>query len=76
MKENNSIETIDGTSLTDQKNFRLNEISKIENYFNQEIKELKFNSKKLSKYEAAFDYIDKILIAFFSSKWWSIYYLF
>ena len=76
MKENNSIETIDGTSLTDQKNFRLNEISKIENYFNQEIKELKFNSKKLSKYVAAFDYIDKLLIAFFSSKWWSIYYLF
>ena len=29
MKENNSIETIDGTNLTDQKNFRLNEISKI-----------------------------------------------
>ena len=76
MKENNSIETIDGTNLTDQKNFRLNEISKIENYFNQEIKELKFNSKKLSKYVAAFYYIDKLLIAFFSSKWWSIYYLF
>ena len=76
MKENNSIETIDGTNLTNQKNFRLNEISKIENYFNQEIKERKFNSKKLSKYVAAFDYIDKILIAFFSSKWWSIYYLF
>ena len=47
MKENNSIETIDGTNLTDQKNFRLNEISKIENYFNQEIKERKFNSKKI-----------------------------
>ena len=35
----------------------------MENYFNQEIKERKLNSKKLSKYVAAFDYIDKILIA-------------
>ena len=50
----------DETNLTDQTKFRLNEISKIENYFNQEVKEKKLNSKKLSKYVAAFDYIDKI----------------
>ena len=42
--------------------FRLNEISKIENYFNKEIKERKSNSKKSSKYVAAFDFIDKNLI--------------
>ena len=57
------IEAIDRTNLTNQTKFRLNEISKIENYFNQEIKERKINSKKLSKYVAAFDYIDKISIA-------------
>ena len=53
---------IDKTNLTDQKKFRLNEISKIENYFNQEITQRKLCSKKISKYVAAFDYIDKILI--------------
>ena len=53
---------IDKTNLTDQKKFRLNEISKIENYFNQEISQRKLCSKKISKYVAAFDYIDKILI--------------
>ena len=65
MNECNSIETIDRTNLTDQTKFRLNEISKIENYFNQEIKErkLKKNSKKLSKYVAAFNYILIVLSA-------------
>ena len=59
----NSIETVDRINLTDQTKFRLNEISKIENCCNQQIKERKLNSKRLSKYLAAFDYIDKILIA-------------
>ena len=63
MNENNSIETIDRTNLTEQTKFRLDEISKIENYFYQEINQRKSCSKKLSKYVAAFDYIDKILIA-------------
>ena len=36
------------TKLTDQTKFRLNEISKIENYFNQEINQRKTSSKKLS----------------------------
>ena len=30
-----SIETTDRTNLTDQTKFRLSEVSKIENYFNQ-----------------------------------------
>ena len=53
---------IDRTNLTDQIKFRLNEISKIENYFNSEINERKSCSKKLSKYATGFDYIDKVLI--------------
>ena len=44
--------------MTDQTKFRLNKI----NYFNQEINQRKLSSKKLSKYLAAFDYIDKVLI--------------
>ena len=53
---------IDKTNLTDQTKFRLNEIRKIENYFNSEINQRKTYSKKLSKYVAAFVYIDKVLI--------------
>ena len=64
MNESNSIETIGRGNLTYQTKFRLNKISKTENYFNQEIKERKLTSKNLSKYVAAFDYIDKILIVF------------
>ena len=60
MNECNSIE-IDKTSLIGQTKYRLNEITKIEN-FNQEINQRKSCSKKLSKYVAAFDYIDKVLI--------------
>ena len=50
------------TNLTDETKFRLNEISKIENYFNQQINQRKSCSKKLSKYATTFGYIDKILI--------------
>ena len=45
--------------------FRLNEISKIKNYFISEIR--KAISKKLSKYIAAFDYADKIFIVLSAS---------
>ena len=53
---------IDKTNLTDQTKYRLNKISKIDNYFNQEINKKKLCSKKLSKYVTVFDYIDKVLI--------------
>ena len=53
---------IDKINLSDQTKFRLNEISKIESYFNSEINQRKNASKKLSKYVSAFDYIDKIFI--------------
>ena len=62
MNKVSSIETIYRRNLTDQTKFRLNEISRIENYFNQEFKERKLNSEKLSKSVTAFDYMDKILI--------------
>ena len=61
MNEWNSIK-IDKKSLTDQTKYRLNELNKIENYFKSEINQRKSCSKKLSKYVAAFDYIDKISI--------------
>ena len=62
MNESNSIEAIDKTILSEQTKFRLSEIIGIENYFYQEINQRKSCSKKLSKYVAAFDYIDKVLI--------------
>ena len=55
------MDEIDKTNLTDQTKFRLNETTKTENYFNQEINQIKSCSKKLSKYVTVFDYIDKIL---------------
>ena len=62
MNENNSIEAIDKSNLTEQTKFRLSEIIRIENYFYQEINQRKSCNEKLSKYVTAFDYIDKILI--------------
>ena len=62
MNQSNSIETIDRTNVTEQTKYWLDEISKIENYFNQEISQRKSCSKKVSKYVAAFDYIDKFLL--------------
>ena len=48
--------------MCDQTKFRLNEISKIENYFDSETNQRKLFSKKLSKHATAFDYIDKVLV--------------
>ena len=62
MNECNSIETIDKTNLTKQTNFRLDEISKIEKYFFEEINQRKSCTKKSSKYVAVSDYIDQALI--------------
>ena len=47
---------------SDQTKSRLNEMNKMKDYFNSEIQERKTMSKKLSKYIAAFGYIDKTLI--------------
>ena len=72
MNKSNSIETLINTHsnlnaipLSDQTKIRLDEINKIKDYFNSEIQErTAMSKKKLSKYIAAFDYIDKILVVF------------
>ena len=61
LKMNNIIE------LTNVNKYRLDEINKIKDYFNNEIKERKDIIKKLNKYLVSFDYLDKIFIAFSAS---------
>ena len=55
MNECNSIETTDKTNLSNQTKFQLDETSKIENHFIEEINQRKSCSKNLSKYVAVFD---------------------
>ena len=62
MNKSNSIGATDKTDLSEQTKFRLDEISKIENYFIEEINQRKSYSQKLNEYITAFDYIDKILV--------------
>ena len=50
------------SELNDLTKFRLDEINKIKDYLNAEIKERKDIVKKISKYIVAFDYADKLFI--------------
>ena len=61
LRMNNVIE------LTDVNKYRLDEIYKIRDYFNNEIKERKDIIKKSNKYIVSFDYLDKIFIALSAS---------
>ena len=61
LKMNNIIE------LTNLNKYRLDEMNKIRDYFNNEIKERKDIVKKLNKYIVSFDYLDKIFIALSAS---------
>ena len=61
LKMNNIIE------LTNVNKYRLDEINKIRNYFNNQIKGRKDIIKKLNKYLVSFDYLDKIFIALSAS---------
>ena len=62
LRMNNIIE------LTDTANkYRLDEINKIRDYFNNEIKERKYIIKKLNKYLVSFDYLDNIFITLSAS---------
>ena len=61
LKMNNIIE------LTNVNKYRLDEINKIRDYFNNEIKERKDVTKKLNKYLVSFNYLDKIFIALSAS---------
>ena len=49
-------------NLGDQTDFRLNQINEIKNYFIAEIRKSELMSKRLSKYVAFFDNIDKSFI--------------
>ena len=53
--------------LTNVNKYRLDEINKIRDYFNNEIKERKKIIKKLNKYLVSFNYLDKIFIALSAS---------
>ena len=57
------MDEINKINLSEQTKFRLDEISKIENYFIEEINQRKSCSQKLNKYITSFDYKDKILVA-------------
>ena len=56
------MDEINKINLAEQTKFRLDEISKIENYFIEEINQRKSCRQKLNKYIRTFDYIDKILV--------------
>ena len=62
----NNLNVIELTDSTANK-YRLDEINKIRDYFNSEIKERKDIIKKLNKYLVSFDYLDKIFIALSAS---------
>ena len=67
LKMNNIIKLTDKAELSSSERmankYRLNEINKIRDYFNNEIKERKDIIKQLNKYLVSFDYLDKIFIA-------------
>ena len=55
------------SELKDLTKYRLDEINKIKDYFNAEIKDRKEIIKKISKYIIAFDYADKLFITLSAS---------
>ena len=60
MIKDNFVEAVNSSGLCDETKFRLNEISKIKDYFDSEIQERKIMNKKLSQYISAINYIEKI----------------
>ena len=71
LKMNNIIKLTDKAELSSSERtankYRLDEINKIRDYFENEIKERKDIIKKLNKYLVSFDYLDKIFIALSAS---------
>ena len=71
LKMNNIIELTDKAELSSSERtvnkYRLDEINKIRDYFDNEIKERKDIIKKLNKYLVSFDYLDKIFIVLSAS---------
>ena len=68
---NLEVNAVNGASemseLNDLTKYRLDEINKIKDYLNSEIKERKDIIKKISKYIVAFDYADKLFITLSAS---------
>ena len=56
------MDEINKINLPKQTKFQSDEISKIENYFIEDINQRKSQCQKLNKYITTFDYIDQILI--------------
>ena len=71
LKMNNVIELTDKAELSSSERtankYRLDEINKIRDYFDNEIKERKDIIKKLNTYLVSFDYLDKIFITLSAS---------
>ena len=70
LKMNNIIELTDTAKPSSSgrvNKYRLDEINKIRDNFDNEIKERKDIIKKLSKYLVSFDYLDKIFITLSAS---------
>ena len=68
LKMNNIIELTDKAGFRFSKRtankYRLDEINKIRDYFDNEIKERKDIIKKSNKYLVSFDYLDKYLLLY------------
>ena len=67
LKEYLRMNNLNAIELTDVNKYRLDEINKIRDYFNNEIKERKDIIKKLNKYLVSFDYLDKVFITLSAS---------
>ena len=71
LKMNNTIELTDKAELSSSERtankYRLDEINKIRDYFDNELKERKDIIKKSNKYLVSFDYLDKIFITLSAS---------
>ena len=64
---NSNLEANEISELEDLTKYILDEINKIKDYFNAEIKERKDIIRKISKYIVAFDYADKVFITLSAS---------
>ena len=67
LKEYLKMNNLNVIELTDVNKYRLDEINKIRDYFNNEIKEREDIIKKLYRYLVSFDYLDKIFITLSAS---------
>ena len=67
LKEYLRMNNLNVIELTNANKYRLDEINKIRDYFNNNIKERKDKIKKQNKYLVSFDYLDKLFITLSAS---------